>query len=45
MDALIVATKATGLEAGLERIATRPPLVLPLLNGLDHLEVGASTSD
>lgn len=38
-DALIVATKATGLPAALERIACEPPLVLPLLNGLDHLAV------
>jgi 2-dehydropantoate 2-reductase len=37
LDALIVATKAMGLEAALERIATEPKLVLPLLNGLDHL--------
>jgi 2-dehydropantoate 2-reductase len=38
-DALIVATKATGLEAALERIDTQPRLVVPLLNGLDHLDV------
>ncbi len=37
VDALIVATKATGLEAGLERVTSTPPLVLPLLNGLDHI--------
>jgi 2-dehydropantoate 2-reductase len=37
VDALIVATKAAGLEQALERVRTRPPLVLPLLNGLDHL--------
>jgi 2-dehydropantoate 2-reductase len=37
VDALIVATKAAGLAAALERIETQPPLVLPLLNGLDHL--------
>jgi 2-dehydropantoate 2-reductase len=36
-DALIVATKATGLEAALERIEVVPELILPLLNGLDHL--------
>jgi len=36
-DALIVATKAAGLETALERIATEPKLVLPLLNGLDHI--------
>ncbi len=39
VDALIVATKATGLPAALERIAAQPPLVLPLLNGVDHLAV------
>lgn len=39
VDALIVATKAAGLEPALERIATEPPVVLPLLNGLDHIAV------
>lgn len=39
VDALIVATKATGLESALQRIETSPGLVLPLLNGLDHLTV------
>jgi 2-dehydropantoate 2-reductase len=39
VDALLVATKAAGLEAALERIDVEPPLVLPLLNGLDHLAV------
>ena len=39
VDALVVATKATGLEEALERIAVAPPLVLPLLNGLDHMDV------
>ena len=38
-DVLIVATKASGLDAGLERIGGRPGLVAPLLNGLDHLSV------
>ncbi len=38
-EVLIVATKASGLEAGLERIVGAPGLVLPLLNGLDHLPV------
>ena len=37
VDALIVATKAAGLNAALERIACEPTIVLPLLNGLDHL--------
>jgi 2-dehydropantoate 2-reductase len=39
VDALIVATKATGLEEALRRVAVTPALVLPLLNGLDHLAV------
>jgi 2-dehydropantoate 2-reductase len=34
---LIVATKATGLEAALGRVRETPALVVPLLNGLDHL--------
>jgi 2-dehydropantoate 2-reductase len=37
VDALIVATKATGLESALERIEAEPGVVLPQLNGLDHL--------
>jgi 2-dehydropantoate 2-reductase len=37
VDALIVATKAAGLQPALQRIACEPRLVLPLLNGLDHL--------
>jgi 2-dehydropantoate 2-reductase len=39
VDVLIVATKASGLESALERIAVAPKLVLPLLNGLDHIAV------
>jgi 2-dehydropantoate 2-reductase len=39
VDALVVATKASGLEPALERIAVEPPLVLPLLNGLDHIAI------
>jgi 2-dehydropantoate 2-reductase len=35
--ALIVATKAPALESALERVATEPEVVVPLLNGLDHL--------
>jgi 2-dehydropantoate 2-reductase len=38
-EALLVATKAAGLEAALERIDVEPPMVLPLLNGLDHMAV------
>jgi 2-dehydropantoate 2-reductase len=37
VDALIVATKARGLDAALERVRAEPRIVLPLLNGLDHL--------
>jgi 2-dehydropantoate 2-reductase len=37
VDALIVATKATTLEEALERIDAVPRLVVPLLNGLDHM--------
>jgi 2-dehydropantoate 2-reductase len=36
-DALIVATKAAGMAEALERVQVPPRLVLPLLNGLDHL--------
>ena len=39
VDVLVVATKATGLEQALVRIASQPRMVLPLLNGLDHLDV------
>jgi 2-dehydropantoate 2-reductase len=39
LDVLIVATKAAGLGSALERIEAQPKLVLPLLNGLDHLVV------
>lgn len=38
-DALVVATKAQGLEAALQRIGAQPRLVLPLLNGLDHIDL------
>lgn len=37
VDVLIVATKATTLGAALERIDVPPRLVVPLLNGLDHM--------
>jgi 2-dehydropantoate 2-reductase len=39
VDALLVATKAAGLGEALGRIETEPGVVLPLLNGLDHLGV------
>src|SRR5205085_9168958 len=38
VDVLIVATKASGMEPALERIEVEPAMVLPLLNGLDHLQ-------
>ena len=38
VDVLFVATKATGLEDALDRIEVTPALVVPLLNGLDHLQ-------
>jgi len=34
---LIVATKSTTLPAALARVEAKPALVVPLLNGLDHL--------
>lgn len=39
VDVLLVATKATGLAAALQRVRAAPRLVVPLLNGLDHLEL------
>jgi 2-dehydropantoate 2-reductase len=39
VDVLIVAPKASGLESALERVVVQPGLVLPLLNGLDHIPV------
>lgn len=36
---LVVATKATTLEPALERVDATPSLVVPLLNGLDHMEL------
>ncbi len=39
VDVLVVATKAAGLHEALERVHAQPPLVLPLLNGLDHIAV------
>lgn len=38
VDLLIVATKATGLDGALQRVTGEPGLVLPLLNGVDHLQ-------
>lgn len=39
VDLLLVATKAPALQAALERVDGQPELVVPLLNGLDHLAV------
>ncbi|MDQ6822505.1 MAG: 2-dehydropantoate 2-reductase [Actinomycetota bacterium] len=38
-DVLLVATKATVLEQALERVAVAPELVVPLLNGVEHMTV------
>lgn len=45
VDALIVATKANGLQPALQRIQAEPGLVLPLLNGVDHMAVLRSRFD
>jgi 2-dehydropantoate 2-reductase len=37
VDVLLVATKATTLSAALDRVRRAPRLVVPLLNGLDHM--------
>jgi 2-dehydropantoate 2-reductase len=37
VDVLIVATKAAALEQALARVAAEPRLVVPLLNGFDHM--------
>jgi 2-dehydropantoate 2-reductase len=39
VDVLLVATKATGLEGALDQIHAPPGLVVPLLNGVEHLAV------
>jgi 2-dehydropantoate 2-reductase len=39
VETLFVATKFTGLERALERIESEPELVVPLLNGLEHMAV------
>ena len=39
VDVLLVATKAVGLDVALGRVTTDPGLVVPLLNGLDHMAV------
>lgn len=37
-DVLVVATKAPALGAALRRVRVDPPLVVPLLNGVEHLD-------
>jgi 2-dehydropantoate 2-reductase len=44
-DVLIVATKATTLAAALDRVEVSPGLVVPLLNGIDHMAVLRSRAD
>jgi 2-dehydropantoate 2-reductase len=39
VDCLLVATKATGVADAVARVRVTPGLVVPLLNGLDHLEL------
>ena len=39
VDVLWVTTKATQLTEALERVRTAPPAVVPLLNGIDHVEL------
>jgi len=38
VDFLLIATKANALEGALGRIESDPDLVVPLLNGLDHMD-------
>ena len=38
VDLLLVTVKATGLEDALARIKSSPAVVLPLLNGLEHVD-------
>lgn len=39
VDVLIIATKAVSLDAALQRVQATPGLVVPLLNGLDHMQL------
>ena len=39
VDVLFVATKATGLADALDRVPQAPGVVVPLLNGLEHLDL------
>jgi 2-dehydropantoate 2-reductase len=38
-DVLLVATKASGLAGVLQRVRTTPRLIVPLLNGVEHMAV------
>jgi 2-dehydropantoate 2-reductase len=38
VDCLIVATKAPGLAGALDRVQSSPGLVVPLMNGIEHME-------
>ena len=37
VDVLVIAVKAPALDAGLERVTGTPGLVVPMLNGIDHV--------
>src|SRR3954467_2623455 len=37
VDVLFIATKATGLDDAVDRIAAPPGVVVPLLNGFEHV--------
>jgi 2-dehydropantoate 2-reductase len=37
VDVLFIATKATGLDEAVERIEAQPGVVVPLLNGFEHI--------
>ncbi len=39
VDVLLIAVKANALDAALHRIEAEPMLVVPLLNGLDHMQL------
>jgi 2-dehydropantoate 2-reductase len=41
-DVLLIATKATTLHEALERVQVAPRLVVPLLNGLEHMATARS---
>src|SRR5437899_2084717 len=39
VELLLVTVKAPALEAAVERVRSEPELVLPLLNGIEHMEL------